>query len=54
MNIKVEIIGYMMDRKAANAYLGLQGSYCDPCSFSKQQCHLPEIIEDGFTISIGI
>ena len=54
MNIKVEIIGYMMDRKAANAYLGLQGSYCDLCSFSKQQCHLPEIIEDGFYIDRNI
>ena len=44
----------MMDRKAANAYFGLQGSYCDLCSFSKQQCHLPEIIEDGFYIDRNI
>ena len=44
----------MMDRKAANAYFGLQGSYCDLSSFSKQQCHLPEIIEDGFYIDRNI
>ena len=43
-----------MDWKAANAYLGLQGLYCEFCSFSKQQCHLPEIIEDGFYIDRNI
>ena len=50
MNIKVEVIGYMMDRKAENAYLGLQGSYCDLLDFSKQQCHLlgPKMVIDIF------
>ena len=43
-----------MDRKEANAYLSLQGSYCDLCSFSKQQCHLSEIIDDGFYIKRNI
>ena len=39
-----------MDRKAANAHLELYGSYCDICSYFKQQCQISEKIEEGFNI----
>ena len=58
MNIKIEIIGYVMDRKAANAYLGLPGSYCDLCIFFlNSNAIYPKYrfyIDDGFYIDRNI
>lgn len=54
VNIRVDITGYMMDEKTANSYLGLHGSYCGLCSFSKQHFHYPEIVEEVFYIDRSI
>ena len=48
--VKVDIQSYMMDRKAADLYLGVGGAYCDLCSVSKQQCLDVDVIKAGFTI----
>ena len=50
-NVKLTIQGHMLDRKAADIFTGLGGSYCDPCDFSKDQClQKDDIIESGFEI----
>ena len=49
-----EIKGYMMDRKAANLYTGLGGSYCDLCTYSKEDCLDQTLVVEGFTITRDI
>ena len=44
----------MMDRKAANLYTGLGGSYCDLCTYSKEACLNQTLVEEGFTITRDI
>ena len=41
----------MMDLKAANLYLGLGGAYCDLCDNSKDSCHNPAVVKEGFEIT---
>ena len=52
--VTAEIKGYMMDRKAANLYTGLGGSYCDLCTYSKEACLNQTLVEEGFTITLDI
>ena len=51
ITLKVVIKSHMMDMKAAHAYLGLGGAYCDLCSFSRKQCHDINQVELGFEIT---
>ncbi|KAG1681466.1 hypothetical protein GQR58_011849 [Nymphon striatum] len=50
--IKVDIISYMLDMKAAHLYLGL--GYCDLCTLSKEQCFDRDRIEGGFVINRNV
>ena len=47
VNIESTVVSYMLDRKAANLYLGLGGAYCDLCDHSKEDCFNEELIENG-------
>lgn len=49
-----DVIGHIMDRKAAQLHMGLGGSYCDLCSFSKEQCLDPTLVRQGFQITCSI
>ena len=40
-----------MDMKAAHLYLSLGGCYCYLCTFSKDQCAVPEFVRTGFEIT---
>ena len=53
-NVKMTIQGHMLDRKAAELYTGLGGSYCDLCEYSKEQCLQRDIVEGGFEITRDI
>ena len=53
-NVKLTILGHMLDRKAADLFTGLGGSYCDLCEFSKEQCLQKDIVECGFEITRDI
>ncbi|KAG1662191.1 hypothetical protein GQR58_021057 [Nymphon striatum] len=50
--IKVDIISYMLDMKAAHLYLG--SGYCDLCTLSKEQCFDRDRIEGGFVINRNV
>ncbi len=50
-NVKVEIQSYMFDRKAADLYLGLGGTYCDLCTLSKDECADVGIVKAWFIIN---
>ena len=54
VNIKSKVLSYMLDRKAANLYLGLGGAYCDLCHHSKEDCLNEELIENGIDITKDI
>ena len=51
VSVKVNIASHMMDMKAANQYLGLVGAYCDLCDHSRDDCHDPDIVQGGFSIT---
>ena len=51
VNVKVNVASHMMDLKAANLYLGLGGSYCDLCEYSRADCHDPDVVRAGFQIT---
>ena len=53
-NVKIEISNYMMDRKAANIYLGVYCAYCDLCSLSHDTCHNVDIVKQGININTRI
>ena len=53
-NVKLTILGHMLDRKAADIFTGLGGSYCDLCDFSKEQCLQKDIVQNGFEITRDI
>ena len=40
-----------LDRKAANIWTGLGGSYCDMCPLSKEECNDIDVIKIGIPIS---
>ena len=52
--LKVNVVSHMMDMKAANLYLGLGGAYCDLCDYSRDACHDPNIVEEGFEITRNV
>ena len=54
VNVKAKIVSYMLDRKAANLYLGLGGAYCDLCHLSKEDCLDEEVISNGVDITRDI
>ena len=54
IQVFTEISGHMMDRKAAQLYTGLGGSYCDLCSYSKEECLQEDIVKEGFKITRSI
>ena len=53
-NVKCDLKGWMMDRKAANLFTGLGGSYCDLCKYSKGECLDKNLVEEGFQITRDI
>ena len=54
LNLKAEIVGHMLDGKAAKLYTGLGDAYCDLCLYSKQECADISIVVVGFTITRSI
>ena len=48
--VKVDISSYMMDRKAADLYLGTGGGYCDLCTLTKEACHCIDIVKNYVNI----
>ena len=54
VNVKVNVASHMMDLKAANLYMGTGGAFCDLCSYSREDCHDPEIVKQGFEITRSV
>ena len=44
------IAATFLDRKASNLYLGIDGAYCDLCTYSKPQCCNEYLVVEGFKI----
>lgn len=49
--VKVNVASHMMDLKAANLYLSLLGAFCDLCDHSREDCHNPDLVRQGFEIT---
>ena len=54
IQVYTDIDGHMMDRKTANLYTGLGGSYCDLCHVAKHDGGRREIGEQAFAITRDI
>ena len=54
LQVKVKIVGHMLNGKAAKLYTGLGGSYCDLCCYSKEECLDRNLVERGFSITCTI
>ena len=52
--VKGNVASHMLDLKAANLYLGLVGAYCDLCNHSRADCHDPDVVRDGFEITMNV
>ena len=53
-NVLVNDVQTMMDRKAADMYLGCTGAYCDLCTKSKDECMQQIKNRESFTIDRNV
>ena len=53
-SVKVDIVSFMMDLKAAHLYMGIGGADCDLCTLSQKQYMDPNVISGDILINRNI